>query len=213
MSGAAARTAHMRIVMLAAALFCSCVQYAPGDATSPLARAYKPVGGTEWHLQNAIDRINASAPGADLYISDEGTPVELATEEQITRLAVAYAEAEGRDTEELLEGSCGVTFLFRTKLVGGDRDGQSFVTGARIMVAFPVPDGCWVELGSTIEHELIHSLRRDLVSELQDDHTATGLFAARQDAGHMQEIADGHTELDAPAREKVCEAVGGCLPI
>lgn len=73
-----------------------------------------------------------------------------------------------------------------------------WVLGAEIQVEVPPTADCPQHLWRTIEHEMIHSARRDINPEAET-HAATGVFAERADA-------DNET-LDANSLAALCEAI------
>lgn len=74
------------------------------------------------------------------------------------------------------------------------------VYSALILVALPQPESCMSDVASTIQHEMIHSVRRDLDLGKDDQgHVRTGVFQ-----GVANDLDRG---LNAESLAAVCEAV------
>lgn len=112
----------------------------------------------------------AAASGLPFSVGDGGTEVRAVAPETIT-------------------GHCAVTH------VGWDAFGRT--TEVYISVAYPSPSGCFADPTRTIEHEMIHSVRRDLDHE-DIRHSEHGLF---QPATNFDDFL-----LDSSSLELLCAA-------
>lgn len=74
---------------------------------------------------------------------------------------------------------------------------SDITTNVYIALAFPPPAGCYQDLWKTLEHELIHSVRRDM-DHGTVVHSETGIF---------QRSANGYDDkLNADSLTNLCEA-------
>lgn len=85
------------------------------------------------------------------------------------------------------QGSCGDTY------VTGWFD-EGIVTSVFIDI-YPNIPGCYDDLGDTLLHELIHSLRRYEAGQPEDDHSERGVFTAKA----------WRPVLDETSLDKICE--------
>lgn len=88
------------------------------------------------------------------------------------------------------QGSCADTYV--TSEIT-----RPVVTDVQINL-YPAPAGCYQDLGDTLLHELIHSLRRyEDWRNPEDTHSVAGVFTAKA----------GHPVLEESSLDKICEAV------
>ena len=102
----------------------------------------------------------------------------------------ASCPAKNPDGTEWLTHDCGQTRVSHIK---------DEVIGVQVLIPFPSPPGCMSDISRTIEHEIIHSIRRELELTDQDQHATTGVFKAYAD--------DTDNHLTSESLEKLCEAI------
>ncbi len=124
------------------------------------------------------------ASGVSFEEHELGTPINAVDTYAQKRV---HTEPNG---DEWVSYDCGQTLVSHIK---------SEVISVRIDIPFPSPPGCMSDVSRTIEHEIIHSIRRDLELTNQDQHATTGVFKAYAD--------DTDNHLTAESLEKLCEGI------
>jgi len=144
-------------------LFSRCTIHARPEGGVPDAERFAYVVDPELlpAFESAADRI-FEASGVRLTAVPEGTPI--------------YAAGN-------TDGDCGQT------IVSGYPD-DAVITDAFVTVDAPAPAGCYEDLGDTILHELIHSLRRlEGLRDDGDDHSEAGIFTRKAHNPTLEETS------------------------
>lgn len=137
-------------------------------------------------------------PESDRFVYDVEPELLPAFEAAAARIEKAsgsvLVDAPGGTPVALVEssprGSCADTYI-----TGWFEEG---IVSSVYIDVYPNLAGCYEDLGDTLLHELIHSLRRYLAtSDGSDDHSERGVFTART----------GRPILDETSLSAICEAV------
>lgn len=148
----------------------------PVDVAFDTRFYYAPDATIQWHTEEAAKSLS-DATGLPFQIASFGVPV----------LAVPPGTLINDDKAE----SCAWTKVSHY----GDK-----IVEVRIEVEVPPRPECMYDLRRTIEHEMIHSIRRvEDLSALNGGHTATGVFQAYAN--------NNDNKLNDESLAAVCEAV------
>jgi hypothetical protein len=139
-------------------------------------------------------------PESDRFVYDVEPAMLPAFEKAAARIekasGIVLVDAPGGTPVALIEdspqGSCADTYI-----TGWFE--EHIVTSVFIDV-YPNMDGCYDDLGDTLLHELIHSLRRYEGGKPEDDHSEKGVYTAKA----------WRPVLDESSLTKICEVVD-CL--
>lgn len=159
------------------------VQYIDVPVNIDTRHYYRPDPELQAATQESLDRLKA-ATGAEFQQTYFGTPVKAVDPSTLK-------QCETKDGKEACWNSCAWTLVTH-------KDGK--VLGVEIRVGFPQPPGCMSDVSRTIEHELVHSVRRYLdIGHEDQGHTKTGVF---------QPVAnDLDNHLDEASLLAVCEGI------